>query len=94
MGTQLPRSKWGAQQQPPPLFGPYYGQTAGWIKMPFGTQVDFGPGHIVLDGDPASLHVKGHNTPPHFSGFRTQTKRRMSVVAKRLDGSGQHLAQK
>jgi len=48
----------------------------------------------VLDGDPASLHVKGHNTPPHFSGFRTQTKRRMSVVAKRLDGSGQHLAQK
>jgi len=26
---------------------------AGWIKMPFGTEVGIGPGHIVLDGDPA-----------------------------------------
>jgi len=28
------------------------GQTAGWIKMPLGTEVDLGPGHILLDGDP------------------------------------------
>jgi len=33
------------------------GQTAGWIKMPLGTEVglgrevDLGPSHIVLDGD-------------------------------------------
>jgi len=28
------------------------GQTAGWIKMPFGTEVGLGPGHIyVLDGE-------------------------------------------
>jgi len=27
------------------------GQTAGWIKMPFGSEVGLGPGHIVLDGD-------------------------------------------
>jgi len=31
------------------------GQTAGWIKMPLGTEVDLSPGHIVLDGDPAPL---------------------------------------
>ena len=30
----------------------YYGQTAGWIKMPLGTKVGLGPCHIVLDGDP------------------------------------------
>jgi len=29
------------------------GETAGWSKMPVGTEVDVGPGHIVLDGDPA-----------------------------------------
>ena len=26
-------------------------QTAGWMKMPLGTDVDLGPGHTVLDGD-------------------------------------------
>jgi len=29
------------------------GQTAGWIKMPLGREVNVGPGDIVLDGDPA-----------------------------------------
>jgi len=33
----------------------YYGQKAGWIKMALGVEVGLGPGHIVLDGDPASL---------------------------------------
>jgi len=38
----------------------------GWIKMPLGTEVGLGPGHIVLDGDPApSSHGKGHSSPPH-----------------------------
>jgi len=32
----------------------YYGQTAGWIKMALGMEVGLGPGHIVLDGDPAA----------------------------------------
>ena len=37
-----------------PNFRPMYcGQTAGWIKMPVGTEGGLGPGHIVLDGDPA-----------------------------------------
>jgi len=32
----------------------YCGRTVGWIKMPLGTGVGLGPGHIVLDRDPAS----------------------------------------
>ena len=36
----------------------YCGQTAEWIKMSLGTEVDLGPGHIVLDGDPGTP-VKG-----------------------------------
>jgi len=33
----------------------YCGQTVGWIKMKLGMRVRLGPGHIVLDGDPAPL---------------------------------------
>jgi len=51
----------------------YSGQTAGWIKMPLGTVVDLGPGHIVLDGD-STPTTKGHSSPL-FSP--------MSIVAKR-----------
>ena len=40
------------------------GQTAGWTKMPLGTEVDLGPGHIVLDG-PSSPR-KGYSSPPLF----------------------------
>jgi len=45
----------------------YCGQTAGWIKMPLGTEVDLGPGHIVLGGDPAPPDGKGHSSPQLFS---------------------------
>jgi len=31
----------------------YCGQTVGWIKTKLSTQVGLGPGHIVIDGDPA-----------------------------------------
>jgi len=33
----------------------YCGQTVAWIRMPIGMEVyiGLGPGHIVLDGDPA-----------------------------------------
>jgi len=41
------------------------GQTVGWIKMKLGKQIGLGPGHIVLDGDPALLKEKGWS--PHFS---------------------------
>jgi len=44
----------------------YRGQTAGWIKVALGTEVGPGPGHIVLDGDPAPLPKKGDRAPPIF----------------------------
>jgi len=31
----------------------YCGQTAGWMKMALGTEVDLNQGHTVLDGVPA-----------------------------------------
>jgi len=50
--------------------------------MVLGMEVGLGPGHIVLDGDPAPPPKKqGHN--PHF--------RPMSIVVKRLDASGYHV---
>jgi len=61
MGTQLTQF----------LAHVYYGQMAGWMKTPFGTEVDLGPGHIVLDGVPAP--AKGAQQPPSF--------RPMSIVA-------------
>jgi len=48
MGTYLPAPK-GAQ--PPFTAHVCCGQTAGWIKMPVGTEVGLGPGDIVLDRD-------------------------------------------
>jgi len=34
---------------------------AGWIKMALDTELGLGPGHIVLDGDPAPQ--KWHSPP-------------------------------
>ena len=44
----------------------YCGQTIGWIKTKLGVEVDLGPGHIVLDGDPA-LPKRHTATRPLFS---------------------------
>ena len=44
--------------------------------MPFGTEVDLGPGHIVLEGDPAAP-AKGAQQTPSF--------RSMSIVATVTD---------
>jgi len=41
----------------------YCGQTVGWIKMKFGMEVGLGPGHIVLDGNPAPPPSKGAQPP-------------------------------
>ena len=50
MGTRSP-SPIATQ---PPIFGHVYcGQTAAWIKMRLGMEVGLGPGHAVLDADPA-----------------------------------------
>jgi len=43
------------------------GQTVTRIRMPLGVKVGLGPGHIVLDGEPAPPHGKGHSRP-HFPG--------------------------
>jgi len=42
----------------------YCGQTVGWIKMKLGVEVGLGPGHIVLDGNPAPHPQRGS---PQFS---------------------------
>ena len=55
----------------------YYGQTAGWLKMPLGTEANLGPGDVMLDEDPAPL-LKIKAQPPPIFGH---------IVAKRLDGS-------
>ena len=59
------------------------GQTVGWINMKLGTEVGLGPGHIVLDGDPAHPAQKGHSSPNLWP---------MSVKTKWLGGSRCHLA--
>ena len=41
------------------------GQTVGRIEIKLGMQIGLGPGHIVLDGDPAPLIQRG--TAPQFS---------------------------
>jgi len=41
----------------------YCGQTVGRSKTKLGMQVDLGPGHIVLDGDPAPPPLKGGGAP-------------------------------
>jgi len=45
----------------------YCGETVGWIKMKLGMQVGLGPGHIVLDGDPAPPSQKEGRAPSQFS---------------------------
>jgi len=58
------------------------GQTAGWMKIPFGTEVGLGQGNIVLNGDSAPLE---RGTAP------LATFQPMSIVAKWMDGSRCHL---
>jgi len=57
----------------------YCGQTAGWIKMPLGTEVGLGPGDIVLDAVPLSSRERG-TEPPYFLAHVAHTKR-MSIVS-------------
>ena len=41
----------------------YCSLTAEWIKIPLGMEVRLGPGHTVLDGDPAPLPEMGTAAP-------------------------------
>ena len=47
----------------------YCGQTVGRTKMKLGMQVGLGPGHIVLDGDPAELPLPQRGTAPNFRPY-------------------------
>jgi len=49
-----PSSRQNGAYNPRPQFSAHVccGQAAGWIKIPFGTEVGLSPGDIVLDGEP------------------------------------------
>ena len=64
MTTQLPQKKGTAPTQFLPHV--YCGQTAEWIKMPVGTEVNLSPGDVVLDGV-AAPPVRGAQPHPQFS---------------------------
>jgi len=81
MGTQPPFQKGVVSQFSANV---NCGQTAIWIKILLGVEVDLGSDDIVLDGDPTPTPQKGAEPLPNFWP--------MSVVAKRLDGSRWHLA--
>ena len=70
---------------PPPQFSAHdrCGQTVGWNKMPLGKEIGLGPGDFVLDADPPPSPKKEAESP----NFR-----RISTLAKRLDGPRWHLA--
>ena len=74
-GPSYPWRK-GHTHPDPILAHVYCGQTAGSMKTPLGTEVDVGPGHIVLDGV-AALREKG-TAAPYPRSFRP-----MSIVARR-----------
>jgi len=80
LGTQSPFPKGG--RAPQFLAHVYCGQTARWIKIALSMEAGLGPGHIVLDGDPAPLPKKGFCLPNFWHIF---------IVAKRLDASRCHL---
>jgi len=63
--STLPKER----EELPPQFSAhvYCGQTAGWIKMALGMEMDVGAGHIVICGDPSPLPPKGTEPPPKFS---------------------------
>jgi len=49
----------------------YCDQTVGWMKTLLGTEIDIGPGHIVLDGDtapPQKWHISPLFSAPVYCG--------------------------
>jgi len=74
----------------------YCDQMVGRIRVTLTLSMEVELGHIILDEDPALPNGKGPRSPLHFHNLRTQAlrpykPRPMSIVAKRLDGSGCHL---
>ena len=67
----------------------YCGQTVGRIKVKFGTQVGLGPGHIMLDRDPAPPPQKGAE-PPIFGPYLLWPKGWMDQDATWHGGRSRH----
>jgi len=67
-----------------PKFSAYFycGQTAGWTKTSLGTEIDLGPGHIVLDGDPSPPAKRAQ--PPLFGPCLLWPRLPMSATAELL----------
>jgi len=63
----------------------YCDQKVRWVRMPLGTEIGLGPGHIVLYWTQLSPTERGTAAPTFWP---------MSIVAKRLDGSGYHLVRR
>jgi len=63
MGPSSPSPKGAHPQLSAHIF---CGQMAEWTKTPLGREVGLGPGHIVLDWDPAPPFKK-RDTAPNFS---------------------------
>jgi len=81
MWTQLPTEK--RHTHPTQFLAHVYcGQMAGWMKTPIGTEVDLGPGHIVLDGVPAP--AKGAHQPPIFGPCLLWSRSPISAAAELL----------
>ena len=59
------------------------GQMAGWMKTPFGTEVDLGQGHIVLDGVTAPARGT-QQPPPLFGPFLLWPRSPISATAELL----------
>ena len=91
MGTQLPQKKSTAPTQF--LAHVYCGQTAGWIKMPLGTEVNLGPGDAVLEGVAAPPVPSKRGTAPYFGHvYCGQTARRMKTpLGTEVDLSPGHI---
>jgi len=51
-----------------------------WIKVKLGEEVALGPGHIVLDGDPALLTPKGAYHPQFWPMYCGRCTRRLVMV--------------
>ena len=91
------RARWGPRSpspekgEQPPMFGPcLLWPKAGCIRIPLGMEVGLGPGHIVLDGDPAPPFQERERSP-HKSQLKAPHFRLISIVTKQLDGSRCHL---
>ena len=55
---------------------------AGWVKTLLGTEVDLGPGHILLDGVPAPAKVA--QQPPLFGPCLLWPRSPISATAELL----------